>query len=93
MTKTCCTVNFHTFSPSTEYSPLECLIMNLYSISTTKDPKKSKEKIKMLRDQSKTLYRCCNDPRKITHSFGELKEHVIYINQEHIQDAKRLRKK
>ncbi len=89
MSKKCCNVQFHTFIPDTEYSPLECLILNLYSLSTTKDPKKTKEKIKIFRQQAKTLYECCNNPSKLSHSLGELKEHAIYVNKENIAEAKK----
>jgi len=88
MNKKCCNVRFHTFEPSGGYSSLECLIMNLYSITTTKNPKKRKEIIRIFRKQAKTLYDCCNEPSKLTHSYGELKEHVIYVNQENIKNAK-----
>ncbi len=93
MSKKCCNVQFHTFIPDIEYSPLECLILNLYSLSTTKNPKKRKEVIKVFRGQAKTLYDCCNDPSKLSHSYGELKEHAIYINQENIKNAKRIWRK
>jgi len=90
MNKKCCNVQFRTFIPDIEYSPLECLIMNLYSLSMTKNPKKHKEKIKIFRQQAKILYDCCNSPSKLSHSFGELKEHAIYANQENIANAKRI---
>jgi len=90
MNKKCCNVSFRTFSPDIEYSPLECLIMNLYSLSTTKNPKTAKVKIKVFRQQAKALYDCCNNPDKLSHSLGELKEHAIYVNQENIKDAKRV---
>ncbi len=90
MNKKCCNVQFHTFIPDIRYSSLECLIMNIYSLTTTKNPKKRKEAIKVFRKQAKSLYDCCNDQSKLTHSYGELKEHAIYENKENIENAKKV---
>ena len=90
MTKQCCTVHFRTFSPNVNYTELECLIMNLLSIATTKNPVKTKDTIKVLRRQAKNIYDCCNDPAKLSHSFGELKEHVKYVNRDNMKEAKKV---
>jgi len=93
MSKPCCNLQFRTFEPNNDYSTLECLIMNLYSLAIIKNPVTSKDKVKMLKEQAKMLYKCCNHPSKINHSFGELKEHVKYENTYNITEAKEIWKK
>ena len=90
MSKKCCGVRFRSFSPSSSYTELESIIMNLLSISTTKNPRKSAVTIKVLKKQAKDIYDCCNDELKLSHSFGELYEHVKYVNMDNIRDAKKV---
>jgi len=90
MTKTCCLVKFRVFTENNDYTALESFIMNLISISTTKNPKKSSKKIRVLKDQAKMVYRCCSNPDKISHSYGELVEHAKYINSDNIVEAKKV---
>lgn len=90
MAKKCCSVQFRTFANETDYTYLECLIMAMLSMTTTKNPKgkKSSIAIKVLRHQAKNIYDCCTEPSKLNHSFGELYEHVKYINIDNIKNAK-----
>jgi len=61
-------------------------------MTTTKNPrsKKSSITIKVLRQQAKSIYNCCSDPLKLNHSFGELYEHVKYVNMDNIRNAKEI---
>ena len=90
MTKTCCLVQFRVFVENNDYTALESFIMNLLSLCSSKNPKKSSKKIRVLKDQAKMVYRCCNTPSKLSHSFGELAEHVKYVNRDNITNAKRV---
>ena len=91
--KACCRVRFRVFTENNEYTALESFIMNLLSICTTKNPKNKNKKIIVLKAQAKMVYRCCNNPSKLSHSFGELQEHVKYINRDNITEAKEIWKR
>jgi len=85
----CCIVSFHTFNTTSgNYTELECFIMNMLSLSTIKNPKSSANTLKVLKKQALTTFNCCNHPSKLSHSFGELYEHVKYVNGDNIRDAK-----
>lgn len=91
--KACCRVHFRVFTENSEYTALESFIMNLISLGTTKNPKSASKNIKVLKYQAKMIYRCCNTPSKLSHSFGELAEHAKYVNMDNIEEAKKLWKR
>ena len=90
MVKKRCNVQFRTFANETDYTYLECLIMDMLSMTTTKNPKSKKSAItiKVMKHQAKSIYNCCSEPSKLSHSFGELYEHVKYVNIDNIKQAK-----
>ena len=90
MTKQCCRVHFRIFRENNDYTSLESFIMNLLSLCTTKNPRKSAKIIRVLKEQAKMVYNCCNEPSKLGHSFGELHEHVKYVNRDNIANAKKV---
>lgn len=90
MSKTCCRVKFRVFKENSDYTALESFIMNLLSLTTTKNPKKASKNIRVLKEQAKMVYNCCDEPSKLSHSFGELHEHVKYVNMDNIEYAKKI---
>lgn len=86
MTKKCCDVHFITFDTDNNYTKLECFIMNMLSVSEIKNPKNNVRKV--LKNEAKVVYDCCRFADRLKHSFGELHEHVKYVNRNNIADAK-----